>query len=130
VLAFAHDLPYRSARWWQYWLQEQRSQLPRAWEPSGDRRVATDGSEYELWSRVLDLDPLEQTYTFQMRAERRLDGQVVAQEEHILKGCVYFKNELLMMLEQAGFRDIGVYGDHTEEEATAEHTTLVFIATK
>jgi hypothetical protein len=34
------------------------------------------------------------------------------------------------MLEQVGFRDITVLGDHTEVEARAEHTSLVFIARK
>ena len=131
VLAFDHGLPYGNARLWQYWLHENRSVLPRAWEElPGERRRASDGTEYEQWARVLDLDPLEQVYTFQMRTERRRDGRVIAQEEHILNGCFYFKNELLMMLEQAGFRDIVVYGDHTEVEARAEDTSLVFIARK
>ena len=101
VLAFELGLPYGNPRWWQYWLQENRSQLPRAWEPPGapeNRRRASDGTEYEQRARVLDLDPLEQTYTFQMKTERWRDGQVIEQEEHILKGCFYFKNEVLMML--------------------------------
>src|SRR5437763_209003 len=59
VFAFDHSLPYDDARWWQYWLYENRSQLPRAWAPSGERRLASDGTEYEQWARVLDLDPLE-----------------------------------------------------------------------
>src|SRR5205823_10839774 len=110
-----------------------RSQLPRAWQPPGppeNRRRASDGTEYELRSRVLDIDPLEQIYTFQMQAERWRDGQPIAQEERTLRGCFYFKNELLMMLEQAGFHDIAVYGAYTEVEATAENSDLVFIARK
>jgi len=131
VLAFDHGLPYGNARHWQYWLQENRSQLPRAWEElPGERRRASDGTEYEMRSRVLDLDPLEQLYTFQMRAERWRDGQLIAQEEHTLKGCMYFKNELLMMLEQAGFRDIIVLGGHTDSEATSDQSELVFVARK
>jgi hypothetical protein len=35
-----------------------------------------------------------------------------------------------MMLEQAGFEEITVYGDYTEEEVTPEHGVLVFIANK
>lgn len=131
VLAFDHGLPYANERQWPNWLKENRSQLPRAWEPSGDRKRASDGTEYEMRSRQLDLDPLEQVYTFQTLIERWRDGQLITQEEHILKGCLYFKNELLMMLEQAGFRDIAVYAwAKTERAPTAEDDDLVFIARK
>lgn len=54
----------------------------------------------------------------------------IAQEEKILQERLYFKNELLMLLEQAGFHDIIVHGDHPEAEATAAHGVLVFIARK
>jgi hypothetical protein len=47
-----------------------------------------------------------------------------------LQENLYFRNELLMMLEQAGFSDITVNGGYTDTSATAEHTMLVFIARK
>jgi SAM-dependent methyltransferase len=135
VLVFSQDAPYGDPGWWPYWLKENRSQLPLAWEPpeSGkpeNLRRASDGAEYELRSRVLDIDPLEQTYTFQIEASRWQDGQQIAQEERILRGCIYFKNELLMMLERAGFRDVAVYGGYTDLAATSEDTKLVFVAIK
>ena len=90
----------------------------------------SDGSEYSLRSRIVDLDPLEQTLTLQMRIERWQAGQLVAEEEHTLKEIFYFKNELLMMLEQTGFDEITIQGDYTEAQATPEHGVLVFIARK
>lgn len=54
----------------------------------------------------------------------------IAQEEKTLQERLYFKNELLMLLEQAGFQDIIVHGNYTEAEATAAHGVLVFIARK
>jgi SAM-dependent methyltransferase len=130
VLAFDHELPYGDAKEWQYWLPENRRQLPKAWGAPGDRKRASDGTEYEFHARMVDLDPLEQLITLQTHAERWRDGLLVAQEEHTLRGSLYFKNELLMMLERVGFGDITVYGGYTEVPATAEHTNLVFIAKK
>ena len=41
---------------------------------------------------------------------------------------IYFKNELRLMLKMAGFREIVMCGDYTDDPATAEHANLVFIA--
>ena len=42
----------------------------------------------------------------------------------------YSKNELVLMLERAGFGEIQIRGDHGDEPATADHKALVFIARK
>jgi hypothetical protein len=34
------------------------------------------------------------------------------------------------MLERAGFRDIQIFGDFSDEPATADHKDLVFVAKK
>jgi SAM-dependent methyltransferase len=130
VLLLDNHLPYKDAEAWQYWTKEKRRQLPQAWPPSGQRKRAADGSEYELRLRLEDIDPLEQRATLQIRVELWREGQRIAAEENSLQTCLYFKNELLWMLEQAGFGDIAVQGDYTEAEATAEHGVLVFIARK
>lgn len=130
VLVLDNHLPYKNAETWQYWTKEKRRQLPQAWPPSGQRKRAADGSEYELRMRLVDADPLEQRETLQIRVELWREGQRVAEEENSLTLCLYFKNELLMMLEQAGFGDVAVRGDYTEAEATVEHGVLVFIARK
>lgn len=130
VLALDSHVPYANAQTWQYWTPEKRRQLPKAWPTSGERKRAADGSEYELRLRIAEVDPLEQLLTLQIRIERWQDKQRIAEEENTLKHRLYFKNELLLMLQQAGFTDIVIQGDYTEAAATAEHGVLVFIAKK
>jgi hypothetical protein len=59
-----------------------------------------------------------------------LSGKLVASEEYSLRGTVYFKNEILLMLKSAGFREITVRGDYTDAPATADTKELVFTAVK
>ena len=86
VLVFSHELPYADAEEWPYWLPEARRRLPQAWPATGDRRRAADGDELELRVRLVDLDPLEQRHTLQIRAALWRAGQRVAEEEHTLRG--------------------------------------------
>ncbi len=79
---------------------------------------------------MTNLDPLEQSYTRQMRVEKWQRGELLASEERTLRGQMYFRNEVMLLLELAGFRDNDVQGDYTDEEATAENQQLVFIARK
>jgi hypothetical protein len=81
-------------------------------------------------SRIADLDPLEQVLTLQYWAQRWQGEQLLGEEERTLTSNIYFKNELLMMLKQAGFDEVTVQGDFTDEAATPEHGELVFIARK
>jgi SAM-dependent methyltransferase len=132
VLLLENHVPYgdRLSWQWPYWLRENRQQLrPDFWtEP--DRKRASDGSEYAWRSRLADLDPLNQVVTLQTWIQRWHEGQLIAEEEYTLKSNIYFKSELLMMLEQSGFADITVHGDYSEAEATSEHGVLVFMAKK
>ena len=57
-------------------------------------------------SRIADLDPLEQVLTLKYWAQQWQDGQLIGEEERILTSNIYFKNELLLMLRQAGFDDV------------------------
>jgi hypothetical protein len=41
---------------------------------------------------------------------------------------LYFRNELLLMLENAGFADVEVQGDHNDAPATADDEFIVFVA--
>jgi SAM-dependent methyltransferase len=130
TLVLEDYVPYGDAHEWQYWVSEKRRQLPEPWPPPGERKRAADGSEYGLRTRIVDVDPLEQRVTLQIRAEKWQAGRLVAEEERLLKSQVYFRNELMMMLQQAGFGEIRVEGDFKEEPATPDHEVLVFIAGK
>ena len=104
--------------------------LPKPWPESGERRQASDGSEYELRSRVLDLDPLAQRVTLEIKAGLWRDDDLVAEEEHVLEMTLYFKDEIVLMLERTGFRDVEVRAAYTDAEPTGEDDFLVFIARK
>jgi hypothetical protein len=124
------EVPYADAKQWRFWLEDERVSLPEFKHPPRGRRTGSDGAEYTLRSRVLDLDPLEQRVTLEMHAERWRDGMLEATEDHRLDIGLYFRNELLLMLERAGFADIVVHGEHTEREPTSDDDFLVFVATK
>lgn len=93
-------------------------------------RRASDGAEYALRSRIVELDPLTQRVTLAMRAERWRDGVLQAEEDHLLNIGLYFRNELLLMLERAGFADVVVEGDHNDRDATSDDDFVVFVAGK
>jgi hypothetical protein len=76
------------------------------------------------------MDALEQQAALEMRAYMWRDGELVTEEEHRITLNLYFRNELLLMLERAGFADVVVHGDHEEQEATPDHDFLVFVAKK
>ena len=118
----------RTRAQWKYWLQGERASLPEAARPPRQRRRASDGAEYALSSRIVDLDPLSQHVKLEMHVERWRDDVLEAEEEHVLDICLYFPNELRLMLERAGFSDVVVHGEHTEREPTSADDFLVFVA--
>jgi hypothetical protein len=63
-----------------------------------------------------------------VRLEKWESGSLVASEAYSLRGNMYLKNEVVLMLSVAGFRAISVRGDYTEEPATADHEKLIFKA--
>ena len=130
VLAVDKDLPYDFPDAWSYWVREKRAELPEAWPEWGKRRRASDGTDYQLRSRLVALDPFEQRFTLEMWARRWQGEELLAEEKRLLRGCIYFKNEMLLMLEKVGFRDIVIHGDYQRTEATAEHKILTYIARK
>jgi SAM-dependent methyltransferase len=130
TLVFSHEPPYANAGQWSSWLPEERRKLPQAWPATGARRRAADGDELELRYRQVDLDPLEQRLTIQMRALLWRANRIVADEEHTLQESLYFRNELLMLLAQAGFGEVAVFGGYADRAATADDTTLLFVARK
>jgi SAM-dependent methyltransferase len=129
TLLLDNEVPYASTRLWPYWAKESRAALPEEWRPPGDRRRGSDGAEYELRSRCLSLDPLGQSTTLEMGARMWRDGELVADETHPIDLMFYFRDELVLMLEQAGFRDVRVRGGYADEP-DPEHDFLVFSATK
>ena len=79
---------------------------------------------------MVDLDPLEQRQTLEMRAELWREGRLVAEEDRLLQENLYFRNEILLMLANAGFADVSVRAGYSVKKPTADDTMLVFIARK
>ena len=128
LLAFDVEVPYADGRLWQYWLKEKRSELPRPWRDPENRRTGSDGAEYALQGRTVAFDPLAQRATREIRAFMWRDGELVAEEQHSLTETLYFPNELVLMLEHAGFVDIEVRGQHNDLPPVPEDDFLVFLA--
>jgi SAM-dependent methyltransferase len=132
ILALDNQVPYANARHWSLWLSDERRSLPQPFEPPPPewRRTTSEGAELALRVRALELDPLAQRMTLEMYAERWRDGVLETHETHLLTHALYFRDELVLMLERAGFVDVVVHGDHTEAEATADSEFLVFVVSK
>jgi hypothetical protein len=59
-----------------------------------------------------------------------VDGEHVAAEEHVLRMSMYFTRELVSLLELAGFTDVTLRGDYTDEEPSPDTEFVVFVARK
>jgi len=127
TLVFDVELPYSYTRHWPYWLPGGRDALPEAW-PEPERRLTADGGELSVATRVVDLDPLNQIVTMELRAERHDEGRLVAEELHRLTITLYFRDELVAMLRASGFDDIDVFRGNTLEPPSRDDRFLVFAA--
>ena len=121
---------YTDRESWEGWLSEKRKGMPQAWPAAGERRQVSDGSELVVRFRLVDVNPLEQYYIRETHLEKWRDGNLLASESYALRENVYLKNELLLMLQVAGFSEVIVVGNYTDEPAAPEHADLVFIAIK
>jgi SAM-dependent methyltransferase len=124
------EVPYADTRLWKYWLKEERAALPNPMPVPTKRQVASDGAEYALVSRVLEVDPLEQRSALEMRAELWRDGELEAEETRRIDLHHYFVDELVLMVERAGFEQVVVHGDHVESAPTADDEFVVVVARK
>ena len=96
----------------------------------GYRQIPADGHEYELHYRRVAFDPLEQRLTGEMRTLLFKHNQVVTDETYTLTSNYYFRNEMRMLLEKAGFTVEAEKGDWTDADATADHNGIVYFARK
>lgn len=129
LLAMDKEMPYAAGAW-RYWRKEDRQELPRPWRERGDRRMTPDGTELELRVRLVDVDPLSQCVTHEIRAELWRDGELLAEEEGVLKETFYFAHELVLMLERVGFADVELRAGYEDRPPTGDDDFVVFIARK
>lgn len=122
------EMPYADPGHWRYWGRSERALLPETLEPPQRRRRAPDGSEFAMSSRKVWLDPLEQRMEMEIAVERWRDDVLEGAETHRLVIGMYFKNEMVMMLERAGFTRIELHGEHEVRPPTGDDEFVVFVA--
>jgi SAM-dependent methyltransferase len=122
-------VPYEDAKVWPMWRKEARTHLPEPW-PEDIAEMPEDGREYKLHYRLAAVNPLEQRSTGEMRMLLFKDKQLVADDTRIIISNYYFRNEMLQLLEKAGFRVEAEKGDWTDTEATPDHDVIVYFARK
>lgn len=115
---------------WLSRLPENRQSLPEEWPPSTERKLLADGSELEIAARTVSVDPLDESQTRQLRARLWRNGELVEEQIQTQRYEEYGKNELMLLLEHAGFKDIQIFGNYSDEPATADHKDLIFLAKK
>jgi len=81
-------------------------------------------------SRLAELDPLAQRETLEMRARLWHDGQIVKEEQYAIRLSFYFAQEVLLMLDEAGFHDLAIEGGYTGRPATSDDGMVAFVARK
>jgi SAM-dependent methyltransferase len=111
-------------------LPENRHSLPEEWPSSTERKPLADGTELEIATRTVSVDPLAETQTRQMRARLWRNSELLEEQVQTMRYEEYGMNELVHVLEHAGFTDIRIFGDYSDQPATADHKDLVFIARK
>lgn len=122
-------MPYNDAKIWPLWSAEAKTQLPWPW-PADILAPASDDRAYALHHRLVAFDPLEQQLTREMRILEYVDRRVVTDRIYPLTENLYFRNEMRLLLEAAGFAIEAEQGDWTDGPASAEHKVIVFIARK
>jgi hypothetical protein len=130
MLVADNEVPYAQPWLWKYHLKEERGVLPRPWRDKGERRRLADGSEIELMSRVVELDPFAQTATMEMRALHWRSDELVAEEQHTLVTTLHSTREIVLELEAAGFRDVELRAGYEDRPPTGDDDFVVFIARK
>lgn len=130
TFAFDYFVRWNDPPAWMSRLPEGRRSLPQEWPTSTGRLSLADGTELEITARAVMTDPFENVALCEIRARRYRKDELLKEEIHTQKLDDYSKNELVLMLERAGFEDIQIFGDFSDEPATADHEDLVFMARK
>jgi hypothetical protein len=112
------------------WTPEKHKELPWPWREEGERKAAANGDELEWLNRTLDVNPLEQRTTLQTRVRLWRSGKLVKEEEYTLTENAYFRNEMLLLLERAGFVEVRVTAGHSNAPPGPEDTVLGVVARK
>jgi SAM-dependent methyltransferase len=129
VLLLEIYVPYGDEKVWPLWRKDARKNLPDPW-PEYVGKPPEDDREYDLFYRLVSVDPLKQQTLGEMRMFSYKYKQIVEDKTYPLTSNYYFRNEMRMLLDQAGFRIEAEKGDWTDADASADHNVIVFFARK
>lgn len=110
-------------------LYAEKSEQSDAWGEPNTVTRPSDGATITLTCTSAS-DRLEQIHTSRQRYELHKDRELLKVEEHLSVTRWYGKYEMMLMLQMAGFRNMKVYGNHTDEDATSESFARVYWAEK
>ena len=130
VFAFDYHPRWNDPPAWMSRLPQNRHALPDRWPHATERRRLADGAELEIATRTVEMNALDEVATRQIRARLWREDRLVQEEVHTQQVEDYNTSELKLMLELAGFASVNVFGDYTDEAATSDHRTLLFICRK
>jgi SAM-dependent methyltransferase len=111
---------------WRRWAERAELDGPEPWPAEVDRRETADGTFLELRTRLAAVDAARRVTTREIRV-RALDatGAPVAEEEYALRQSIYSKQQLLALLDKAGFVDVrAVDGYRLAEDASPIRVAL------
>ncbi len=129
VLLLEQHMPYWNKDVWPLWRKDARQHLPEPW-PDYEDLGQKNGKETGMYYRLVAVDALKQQTIGEMRMFEFKDGQITSDIIYPLTSNYYFRNELHMMLEAAGFRIEATKGGWTDAEATSDDDVIVFVARK
>jgi SAM-dependent methyltransferase len=89
-------------------------ELPTSWREPQTLKAA-DGTEYSLRSRWLSGDLDDRCWRLVLRAEKRRDGELVAEEEHELTMREYAREEVEAVLARVGFENVEVEHGYSDD---------------
>ena len=130
ALLFDIDAEYAWHEGWEKWEPAKRKTLPEPWPDEKVHRTSADGSEYFEQQRMLSVDPLQQKMVHQVRIEKWVSGKLISSQEYTQHRTLYLPNEVLLMLQVAGFREITIRDGCTDKLATPDSEELIFTALK
>ena len=109
--------------------KELETETPGEWQFRA-RKPLPDGTELAKEVRTESRNLIEQTLAVTVRYQRFRQGQVVEEQLSPAAERWYFKHEMELMLEKAGFHSIRVTGNYTDADVIDEHYVMAFFGTK
>lgn len=132
MLVVDNYLPWTDEADWARW-RGSGEPLPEEWPPRAapeNRGAFADESQYEMCARQVAFDAMRQIHQMEIRVRHFIDGEEVADEIHPIQLRLYLPDELLGMLEVAGFGPIDILADYTQSPAASDNEVHVYLARK